>query len=192
LAANAKVETLITRDEIEKAVARGYDRFHYVQQEWYLTNDREMASYRVREHNKKNVEAALKKHAKDLLAKNGGAGSRKPLKSEIAVDHLIDKYFSEDEIEEALLSDDPARTLRSMGVKSQRGWSYDKSRVSTGGDKVQIEMRNGRGWDTPFLMDLGKLAKRVLDKHAADAPPEAGLNWPPDRSPSKKAVSARV
>lgn len=121
------------------------------------------------------------------IAKNGDAGSRKPLKPEIAFNYLVDNYFCEDDIEEALISIDPVEFLRKAAIKAMSCSSSDGvSWLTVPGSKVQITM--GR---SSYLTDLLKLAKRVLDKHAAGAPVEAGLNWPPkkaDRPTPKTAV----
>lgn len=124
-----------------------------------------------------------------ILAEKGDAGSgkRKKLKSEIGFDYLVDHYFYESDIEEALTDSDPVEFLRKAAIKTMSSAASDGiSYLTIPGSKVQVTI--GR---TTFVTGLRKLAKRVLDLHAAGAPAEAEMNWPPSTTTNGDAGSLK-
>jgi DNA adenine methylase len=111
---------------------------------------------------------------------------RKPLKGERAMEWLASKYFSDWEIEEALTSSNPVKTLRARAVDDRRGYGGpDGGWFTEAGGTITFTFEK-----TGYTTDLRTLAKKVLDDHAAGAPPEAELNWPP-RARTAKVAGAR-
>jgi DNA adenine methylase len=133
----------------------------------------------------------LGKFARQVRSGNG----RKPLKADLAMEVLVDNYWSESIVETALICSDPLQYLTRHVASNPTTFAGDNfidrlgnPWVWTSGEGGEISIwavKKNMPSGVPFGTTVEQLARKVLDYHVAGMDDEfradIGIMWPPQK-----------